>query len=76
MSLADDLAKPVGSGCSYSEALAQLSTEEHDLVVGAVVDPSWSPSALSGVLAENRIVVSQQSIARHRKQDGRCSKCL
>ena len=75
MSLKDDLANPVGSGCSYSEALAQLSTGEHDLVIEAVTNPAWSPTALSGKLEKNRIVISQQSIARHRKAGGRCSKC-
>jgi len=76
VSLADDLAKPVGSGCAYSEALAQLSSGEHDLVIEAVGNPAWSPTALSGKLEKNRIIISQQSIARHRKQGGRCSKCL
>jgi len=73
VSLKDDLAKPSGGGCGYSMALAQLSSGEADLVRDAVANPLWGPTELSRTLGENRIVVSFQSIARHR--DGDCSKC-
>ncbi len=74
MGLVEDLNKPAGGGCQYSMALAQLTTAEAEAVEFAVAGSEWGPTALSDILAENKVVVSHQSISRHRK--GACSSCL
>ena len=73
LGLLEELSKPDSGGCGYALALSQLEPTERAAVETAVDNQEWAPVALSRKLAEHRIVVSQQSISRHRR--GECVQC-
>jgi len=57
--------------CAVRTLYSTLDSKDATILKDAVNNPDWKPKTLSRALRERGIVISDDSIARHRK--GQCS---
>lgn len=75
MSLLKGLTPPVKvRTCTVAERAKELSKEDSEILLKAVMDPAWSIYALVAALGSRGITLSRTVIERHRGKRCPCSK--
>lgn len=75
MSLLKGMTPPVKVRiCTVAERAKELSKEDSQILLAAVIDPAWSINALVSALSARGITLSRTVIERHRGKRCPCSK--
>ena len=69
----EDLTPPVRQHpCKVRTVAADLTPKDAEILLEAVNNPAWAFKTLSNELAERGLVITDLSIARHRRQQCSC----
>jgi hypothetical protein len=69
----EDLRPPVKKhSCKVQTVASGLSPKDAEILIKAVLDPIWGFKTLSNELAQRGLVLTDLSIARHRRQQCAC----
>lgn len=75
MSLLKGMTPPIKvKVCTVAERANELSKEDKEILLNAVVDPAWSINALVAALAGRGVPLSRTVIEKHRGKRCSCSK--
>jgi len=75
MGLLDGLTPPQRKyPCRFREILDSLEKKDQIVLEAAIINPEWAHKSLSEALRQRGLVITDTSIARHRKGACSCSK--